>query len=393
MQLTDIKKFNKNTQSPTNIYFATYNGTEKAVIKVHMNITPQFFKDYSQLFNQNTPYYYLEALKKFKTYKKDTDGLDYEMNLYDYIKDNIIDAKKSPNLVELLNFKHYSILEFMKLINGKEPTNIDEIKEFLKINFNWLYKDVLAKLLDDFPPNDYSILYDNSYICCCITKEPENILTLYDLIKTNKLTETDIYQIFFQIMYNLRLFEINRITHNDLHIGNIIVEQLETPKSLKYKVDDKVYNIDTKYIIKIFDWDLSFCASLGDNEKIKSKFYEKNGIYNFPGKNYDLFVVLCLLNGLCHQDKIETNQTSLCLSNIIVKLFPKAIEKGIIKVCKDNTNYIENFDSTTFNEGASYCRTNSYNLHNLDNLNSILSNPVFDQFITDDTSSYDYSLY
>jgi hypothetical protein len=63
--------------------------------------------------------------------------------------------------------------------------------------------------------------------------------------------------------------------------------------------DNSLYTVKTKYVIKFFDWDLSYMERLGLNEKIEDDFWRNIGIKNEFKSKFDLFTVLCYFNKLC----------------------------------------------------------------------------------------------
>lgn len=72
------------------------------------------------------------------------------------------------------------------------------------------------------------------------------------------------YQIIFQYYYTINTFRNLGLVHNDLHLGNIMIEELESPVTLYYLVETgndneyKVFELTTKYFVKIYDFDRSY---------------------------------------------------------------------------------------------------------------------------------------
>ena len=93
-----------------------------------------------------------------------------------------------------------------------------------------------------------------------------NSLTLEKLLLKQEFEYENLLIILFQIMYTLKCFQQIGLKHNDLHFGNIIIEQRKNPIVIdkdnntinKYIIGDKEYNIpNVNYTVKIFDFDLS----------------------------------------------------------------------------------------------------------------------------------------
>ena len=62
-------------------------------------------------------------------------------------------------------------------------------------------------------------------------------------------------QIMFQIIYNMYVFDILKVSHGDLHTDNILVNILPEEIELVYIVDKIQYQVITKYLVKYFDFD------------------------------------------------------------------------------------------------------------------------------------------
>lgn len=70
------------------------------------------------------------------------------------------------------------------------------------------------------------------------------------------ITLNDKFNILFQILYTLKCFEKIGLSHNDLHFGNIFIDELETPEERIYYIsNDECVKIKIKYDVKIFDFD------------------------------------------------------------------------------------------------------------------------------------------
>jgi hypothetical protein len=64
--------------------------------------------------------------------------------------------------------------------------------------------------------------------------------------------------VLFQIGYTLSVFEDLGLMHNDLHCGNVFVEQLSMPLSLSYGIDDDcVVSENVSFFVRIFDFGLA----------------------------------------------------------------------------------------------------------------------------------------
>jgi serine/threonine protein kinase len=81
--------------------------------------------------------------------------------------------------------------------------------------------------------------------------------TLFDYLENNKIDVRFKFNMLFQILYTLRCFERVGLSHNDLSLNNIFVDEI-TPQERYYYIsrDEWVYT-RIKFEIKIFDFDKS----------------------------------------------------------------------------------------------------------------------------------------
>jgi hypothetical protein len=90
-------------------------------------------------------------------------------------------------------------------------------------------------------------------------------ITFFDFAdgyKKKDVTETDMAQVIFQIVYTLNLFEQLHLHHNDIHAGNVLVVKNTSDREFLYAVNmagqiHYVY-MKPKFIAKIFDYDRGY---------------------------------------------------------------------------------------------------------------------------------------
>ena len=78
---------------------------------------------------------------------------------------------------------------------------------------------------------------------------------LFDF-KFEKLTPLDRKTVIFQLLYTLYVFERLKISHGDLHSGNLFIVDVE-PTTLCYLVEGVQYRFTTTKLLKIYDFDRS----------------------------------------------------------------------------------------------------------------------------------------
>jgi hypothetical protein len=103
------------------------------------------------------------------------------------------------------------------------------------------------------------------------------------LLLDSKFGYENLLIILFQIMYTLKCFQLIGLKHNDLRLGNIIIEERKKKIVIdydnntcnKYKIGDKEYNIpNINYTVKIFDFDLS---EKFPRDNVKDEYKKING--------------------------------------------------------------------------------------------------------------------
>jgi hypothetical protein len=71
------------------------------------------------------------------------------------------------------------------------------------------------------------------------------------------LTNEQLRQVMFQLLYNLYVFDKLGVSHGDLHIGNIFIIAKSAPVELNYIIEGTRYKIVTDRLVKIYDFDQS----------------------------------------------------------------------------------------------------------------------------------------
>ena len=210
--------------------------------------------------------------------KDDFLSLDYERRIYKYRINNLL--KQSPNFIPFIGEVECS---FNEIINNQKLLEVCKS-----------YKDRMVKRYG----ND--IGWENSGIKGYLTKKIENGLNFQQFINNN-IKEQDFRSVIAQVLMSLQILYKNKINHNDLHLGNISIQELPKTTTLQYDYDVKIYHIYTKYKVYIFDWDYSYVDDAYNNqgEKIvnpKLNPYQNrcknDGMCNKLNDKFDLYVFI-----------------------------------------------------------------------------------------------------
>ena len=390
MSLTNIKFYEKSSASPTNIYFADYNGNgieEKVVMKVYVDFISEF---YSEPCNSIAP---KKLAKTYNKYISDLFGLEYETAIYSRIIKKIIDNNYSPNFVEFVDFKTYNLEEFINMVDQSTYTPKQKLYNFIK-TINGL-QEITCCLNYNISDDLYTRIISNFNVKCLITKEPINIVTIRDLFTNYELREDEFCKVIFQLIYSLTLMDIIKLQHNDLHMGNILIERLDKPVDLYYIIDDnEKFKIKTNYVVRIFDWDSSYIETVDTADILyRNKLMTTNlntGGHNVFIKGFDLYTLLCMINSICYN---KTN--SFCTYNFMKKIFCEAFSKGLMKYDNNKERYyVDTYDKFTKIGSMLHCRPNNLkNLAHLDYVGDILFSTIFNQFIYTSTIPSNAKIY
>lgn len=122
-----------------------------------------------------------------------------------------------------------------------------------------------------------------------------------------------ISDVLLQIAYTLTVFEDVGIIHNDLHSGNVFVEQLDTPLNLSFGITDKkTVSRNVSFFVRIFDFDHSAKIAtihwdyIVHNNLLSSFLCKSVGECNEFRRNADWFTVLHFMYAIVKYKPIET---------------------------------------------------------------------------------------
>jgi hypothetical protein len=206
------------------------------------------------------------------TYK----GLKYEKCVYEFITKNIIQKNISPNFIPLLAYKSCLLGDILPQLPF--PENHERYK---------LLKE-LVNLLPDLCLQ---------FIITGTGLEKAKFQPLEDQMRFFDDNDEEFPPVLFQAIYSLAVMEMFGIVHNDLHLGNIFVHELDQPMILTFEINEKIIHIKTRYILKFYDWDRAYIKQLGDNKFLSELDYPvSNHQVNSSRTKQDLYQFLCGLS-------------------------------------------------------------------------------------------------
>jgi Leucine-rich repeat (LRR) protein len=250
--------------------------------------------------NRNIKTLYIEAL--INTIKTSTSYTDYLTDIEVWDKNRKQSASDTvvmtgllshPNLtlfdVYNLNYKIFLKTYDMNNYNASiyNPNNSldSETDIYIQIISNLIYGNNTPHLVNCIASNVYN---DKRFIIM----ESIHGYNLFDFLMKYPLSFIEIICCLFQIFYTLKCFERVNLVHNDLHLGNILVEQ--TPIKYTYKIDTdinpfSIIELQCDFTIKIFDFD-------------------RASVYNpFVQRNFKLDINLCKLFNQCNMKNYKVD--------------------------------------------------------------------------------------
>ena len=118
--------------------------------------------------------------------------------------------------------------------------------------------------------------------------------TLFEIITQYNLNKYNLYDLFFQICFHIRILQITcGFMHRDLHAGNILVDKREKPEIISYNFNKNNIKIKSEYKVYFIDFgqsciDLKLCNKC----EIKNKIFTKTSSYNYD-ENKEKILITC----------------------------------------------------------------------------------------------------
>lgn len=209
-------------------------------------------------------------------------------NLYFLYIDQKYIANESCNRIQQMFYNQYIIGEEQ---NIQRPTLLNELTLYERtLHWSTLIKELMN--------------VGFSYIILENIENPTTVSSL-QLFTTEPCIVK--WPILFQIIYTIFVMSCHSmLMHNDLQLSNIFVIRLDNEQIFKFQVRDTIFNIRTRYMIKIYDFDLSYSPDVGNNRYIPT--VSLNNYQYGPQNSYNVFRdVNKILSLLDHIDSFKEN--------------------------------------------------------------------------------------
>lgn len=233
-------------------------------------------------------------LKAFWVDMSDTERLDYEHCVYDYMYHHGVKDGR------LINFVPYVATIYRTADKIEELYEAAESKSAKKMFFGMLRhlrNTEIAKLHAQKKTEEKKKLAEpDAQVKILVIEMIENTTTLYKYVSEGELAKADpraLPGIVAQIMFALYQMEKLQMQHNDLHTDNIMVQTRGAESGTMFYAADGRELMLGHAIPKIwlFDFDLAACVRCGRNE-LDTGFCGPYGICNELNPRFDLYTVL-----------------------------------------------------------------------------------------------------
>lgn len=170
------------------------------------------------------------------------------------------------------------------------------------------------------------------------------VLNLHTLL-SGTYTYRDLIHVVFQLLCVLRIMQNLQLKHGDFHTSNVLIEEVKEPVILSYVIAGIVYTFPTRYIVKVFDWDLSYQESLGNNEKLNNSICKQYGICNIWDSSFDFLTVFCMIE--THRKK--GNSVDRLLNNLNLSTTKYMTELPSVEIRdRNDIRYLKSFHKVAF---------------------------------------------
>ena len=253
-------------------------------------------------------------------------ALNYEEKVYEYIKNNILVQKICPNFVGYI---------------GKANCDREKIQKFIIEDTKSTERELDNLLFGD----------SANIILTQAIKYSLNHIVNHDFPKVKSSLELDelTIPILFQIMYIFLVLEHFKIQHNDSHLGNFRVDVLEKPVKLFYSINNQLFKIETKYVIYLYDWDLSFANILETNINL-TNFYHSLMVPNLFIYKRDFSYTCTLLTQTAMKFNYANLHTFIALDIYLARNFNVPLLTLLLQMPLFNRFKVEESTSNNLNE-------------------------------------------
>ena len=292
--VTKVNGFKSNSASPTDTWNVTF---ENNIISGDKLVPYGFMKIYIDPRSVKSPPVELIAL-------------NYELSVYRDIIKPLINYNICHNFVSFISSgegcNYNDLLNFLKgklEFNGRTLTDI-QCKQNLDRNINIIKNEMSSRpaIQDTKNPYRYTITdsdKENLRFNMILNQNIKNATNLFDWMKifnsdiSRNLTE--FWNILFQVCYGCYCMSLSKMVHNDLHAGNVFIEDLIKPVKIMYIINGNTVVVESRYTALIYDFDRGYVERLGRNSMNEGSNCDVASQCNIHIENKDIIKILCYI--------------------------------------------------------------------------------------------------
>jgi serine/threonine protein kinase len=129
----------------------------------------------------------------------------------------------------------------------------------------------------------------------CGGQRPKNIILIITerrpkakILNLDKVPQKYKKNILYQILFTLAQMQTLGYQHNDLRLGNILLDKAPAESAIFYNGR----RLPIKYKALLFDWDLAYCTECGINHVLEKEYCPDYGMCNVTNHRFDMYTLL-----------------------------------------------------------------------------------------------------
>ncbi len=305
-----------------------------------------------------------------------SEGLSYEVKVYEDITQPLVDLNICPNFVTYihssLDCEYSDILDMLfdtltssgRLLRAE--TVINNLNRNIEHMVNNTRKTPAINMIEDSIDYQSSIdtieintdlisheYPEETYRYSLLLLENTNGEKLSNWMINKKYTSnfnTEFWNVVFQIAAACYAMSLSKMVHNDLHAGNIFIQDLGKITDFLYNINDIPILIRTKYKVLIFDFDRAFVKRLGENNILTTETCEQISQCNVFISNKDIVKIFCYITNIIKtNDLLDILSVNPYIQGILIQTYSfenkKGLKKCFLQYKKDTALPLSVYDS------------------------------------------------
>jgi hypothetical protein len=392
IDISSVNKLNNNIK-PLIYEYGIYLGKINKLVKY--NICPFFITTKGGSLH-NTKKDIIQFLSnKFKNiHTDDIIEKNFDRNIWILINNTITDNRLLRPEIHNNNIKYSIDNNYIPIID-KTPS-VGMLHQMASINDNYKFGYFITQSFNETYKASHTFLVINEKILYTLNNIPNPSNPSININPSNALYNYKqiLYLFLFQMAIAFKSLELTKIVNCDLHFGNILIDTefnfdiinnptcydfitnnkiTDIENKYLFIVEDKYYNINLPFMIKLYDFDRSYMYGDGTSEtELKNKhlsihpFYNKSNKRDFIYSTTNMFHSIYSILENYDNSKMENkyiseifNEYADCVVNIInidpntkfdaLKLFETDITSNTITTLPNDNNIISKLQIQNYN--------------------------------------------